>query len=76
VIRKVDATAAGFAIRDIYSTAPPRVTEASGAGPPAASVTATGTTDAVLVGVVTSPELTRQVRALAACSRLLPGERE
>jgi hypothetical protein len=57
VVRKVEATADGFAIRDIYSVPP--------------MATAKGTTDAVLVAIVTSPELTRQVRALAACSRLL-----
>jgi hypothetical protein len=61
VVRKVDATPTGFAIRDIYSVPP--------------MATAKGTTDAVLVAIVTSPELTRQVRALAACSRLLQ-ERE
>jgi hypothetical protein len=62
VVRKIDATPTGFAIRDLDATTP--------------MATATGTTDPVLVGVVTSPELTRQVRALAACSRLLPVERE
>jgi antitoxin (DNA-binding transcriptional repressor) of toxin-antitoxin stability system len=62
VIRKIDATPTGFAILDMHSTSP--------------VATATGTTDVVLVGVVTSPELTKQVRALAACSRLLPVEHD
>ncbi len=61
VIRKIEATPAGLAIRDMHS---------------GKAATATGTTDAVLVGVVTSPELTRQVRALAACSRLMPVEQK
>jgi hypothetical protein len=62
VTRKVEATPAGLSVRDTYSVP--------------AMATVTGTTDAVLAGVITAPELTRQVRALAACSRLLPVEHE
>ena len=53
IVRHVDRTAAGFAVKlddGVESI--------------------TGTTDAILAGILTSPELTRPVRALAACRRV------
>jgi hypothetical protein len=60
VVRRLAPTPTGFAVHAMDQAAP--------------IATATGTTDAILVGIVTSPELTREVRALAACGRLVERE--
>jgi hypothetical protein len=56
IVRRVDAGPTGLAVREVYSV------------PAFAKVT--GTSDAVLAAVLTSAEVGRQVRALAACHRI------